>query len=380
MDCYITYCIVGFLAFDENQKLIRYKLFPNRERASKLMKIENKEVVDEEKDIINEVSSNYNNIIIESNNRTSDYSKFDKVQIKTPNKGGDYFRNHTEEILEEIGIKKEDYLETYKKLAILKMKEYSKSEDKHLIQSINSIDEIDEAISKLIERIREWYALYFPEMDMIKNNENYIKLICENKTKEEIIEKKPDALLVDINEFDESEIKKEDLEIINEFAKSIQYLQKTRKAIEDYIDKKMDLIAPNLKDLVGSSLGAKLISHAGGIKRLASYPSSTVQIMGAEKALFRHLKTGERPPKYGLIYQHPQVRSSNWWNRGKISRTLASKISLAVRKDVFSNDFDSKIKEEFIEKVEKIEKENPFPETRKKREAERRNFKNNKKK
>ena len=143
----------------------------------------------------------------------------------------------------------------------------------------------------------------------------------------------------------------------------------------------MEDIAPNLRLLVGSSLGAKLISHAGGLKRLATYPSSTVQIMGAEKALFRHLKSGDRPPKYGLIYQHPQVRGAKWWNRGKIARMLAGKISLAVRRDVFTKTFDENVFDEFIEKVEEIEKNNPFPtKTTKKRKEEKGKSKNKKRK
>ena len=86
-------------------------------------------------------------------------------------------------------------------------------------------------------------------------------------------------------------------------------------------------MAPNLRDLTGPSLSAKIIAHTGGIRRLALLPSSTVQILGAEKALFRHLKTGEKPPKHGLIYQHPDVRGSRWWIRGKVARALAGKIS-----------------------------------------------------
>ncbi len=260
--------------------------------------------------------------------------------------------------------------EIYQDLAIYKIKKEAATEDKHLIQAINSIDEIDETISKLIERIREWYALYFPEMDIIKNNETYIKLISQNKTKDEIIKEKPDAFpnnIIDI----EDDINPEDLEIMNNYAKSIFELQKSRKNIEEYIDHKMEDIAPNLRLLVGPTLGAKLISHAGGIKRLAMYPSSTVQIMGAEKALFRHLKSGDRPPKYGLIYQHPQVRGAKWWNRGKIARMLAGKISLAVRRDVFTKTIDENVSEEFKEKAEEIEKNNPFPtKTTKKRKEE----------
>lgn len=372
MECYITYCIKGFLAFSEDFELITQKLFPKESIVTALMEIENKKIVSQEKEIIEEVSKDYDKIIIESNKRISDYSclkSFDKLEIKTPNAGGEYLRSNLEKF---VG---DDYLEVYQQLAIAKMKEASKSEDKHLIQAINSIDEIDESISKLIERIREWYALYFPEMDVIKNNETYVRLIAENKTKEKIIEAKPDVFLID-SDYDE-EINQSDLDIMNNYANSIYELQKSRKSIENYIEDKMESLAPNLKLLVGASLGAKLISHAGGLKRLATYPSSTVQIMGAEKALFRHLKSGDRPPKYGLIYQHPQIRESKWWNRGKIARMLASKISLACRKDIFTKDFDQNIYDEFIEKAEQIEKENPFPtKTTKKRKEEHSKSKN----
>ncbi len=368
MECYITYCIKGFLAFNSNLELICEKTFPKNSNINKLMEIENKKITSEEIEIIEEVSKDYDNIIIETNKRLSDYSSlnsFDKLTIKTPNEGGEYLRNNLDNFVSK------DYLVVYQQLAIAKMKQSSKSEDKHLIQAINSIDEIDDAISKLIERIREWYALYFPEMDVIKNNETYIRLIAENKTKEKIIEAKGDDVFLIDSDYEE-DINPVDLDIMNNYANSIYELQKSRKSIENYIEEKMESLAPNLKLLVGASLGAKLISHAGGLKRLATYPSSTVQIMGAEKALFRHLKSGDRPPKYGLIYQHPQIRGANWWNRGKIARMLAAKISFACRKDVFTKDFDPNIHEEFVTKAEEIEKENPFPKkTSKKREEER---------
>ncbi|MBO6110747.1 MAG: ATP-binding protein [Methanobrevibacter sp.] len=370
MECYVTYSIKGFYAFNENNELIGEKLFKEEEILQKLIEIDNKEIPTEESELIKELSSNYDTIIIESNKRSSDYSN-SKVKVKNPNQGGDYLRS-------EYNLDIDN--DIYQKLAIYRMKKAQAGEDKHLIQAINSIDEIDESISKLIERIREWYALYFPEMDLIKNNETYIKLIYENKTKEEIINAKSDAFPSDMLDI-EDDINPEDLNIMNNYAKSIYELQRTRKNIINYIDSKMDSIAPNLKLLVGSSLGAKLISHAGGLKRLATYPSSTVQIMGAEKALFRHLKSGDRPPKYGLIYQHPQVRGAKWWNRGKIARLLAGRISLAVRKDVFTHDFNPEIFNEFSDRVEEIEKNNPFPtKTTKKRKEEKRKPKNKRKK
>ena len=355
MECYITYCVKGFFAFDSENELISKKLFPDDEIISRLADIDDKQIVKEEKEIIEEVSKEYDEILIESNKRLSDYDN-PKVVIMTPNQAGEYIRGN----YAEFELDEEEITKIYQNLAIYKIKKESSSEDKHLIQAVNSIDEIDESLSKLIERIREWYALYFPEMDIIKNNETYIKLISENKSKDEIVKAKPDAFPDDIIDLDE-DINPEDLEIMNNYAKSIHELQKSRKNIENYIDHKMESIAPNLRLLVGPTLGAKLISHAGGIKRLALYPSSTVQIMGAEKALFRHLKSGDRPPKYGLIYQHPQVRGAKWWNRGKIARMLAGRISLAVRRDVFTKTFDENVFEEFKAQVEKIEKDNPFP-------------------
>lgn len=370
MECYVTYSIEGFYAFNNDNELIDKRLFKKDEILEKLIEIDSKEIPAEEMDLIEELSKDYDEIIIESNKRASDY-KSDKVKIQNPNPAGEYLRSSLQPDISN---------EYYQKLAIYKMKKAQSSEDKHLIQAINSIDEIDESISKLIERIREWYALYFPEMDVIKNNETYIKLIYENKTKEEIINAKSDAFPEDMLDIEE-DIDPADLDIMNNYAKSIYELQQTRKDITDYIDKKMESVAPNLRLLVGSSLGAKLISHAGGLKRLATYPSSTVQIMGAEKALFRHLKSGDRPPKYGLIYQHPQVRGAKWWNRGKIARLLASRISLAARKDVFTHDFNPEIFNEFVEKAEEIEKNNPFPtKTTKKRKEEKQKSKKNYKK
>ena len=375
MECYITYSVKGFLAINDENEIIAEKLFPTDEIISRLAEIDDKKIVKEESEIIEEVSKDYDEIIIESNKRKSDYEN-EKITIRNPNPAGEYLRNH----YDEFGLDESEITEIYRNLAIYKIKKESASEDKHLIQAINSIDEIDESISKLIERIREWYALYFPEMDVIKNNETYIKLISQNKTKDKIVEAKPEAFPDDIIDIDE-DINPKDIEIMNNYANSIYEMQKTRKNLEDYVDFKMGEIAPNLRLLVGSSLGAKLISHAGGLKRLAMYPSSTVQIMGAEKALFRHLKSGDRPPKYGLIYQHPQVRGAKWWNRGKIARMLAGMISHAVRRDVFTKTFDKNVAEEFKLKAEEIEKNNPFPtKTTKKRKEEKSKGKKNRKK
>ena len=370
MEYYITQCIAGFIAFDENLEIAEYKLFKEDEIVSNLIKIEENEILEEEIELINGLisndSSDENKIIIETTKRKSQYKDLENYEIietETPNKGGEYLRNNLNEIFKEIGFEKseEDIIEYYERLAIEQIKQSSQEEDKLLIQAINSVDDIDESISKLVERIRDWYTIYFPEMDTIGNNETYIKLIALSENREDIMENFKDQFSEDIDYSSGADIEEDDLEMLKNFAESIYSLQKSRKELETYIDSKMESIAPNLRDLLGATLGAKLIAHIGSIKRLATYPASVIQIMGAEKAIFRHLKTGERPPKHGLIFQHPSVRGAKWWNRGKIARNLALKITLAVRKDVFSGEYDPSIAEDYLKKVEQIEKENPFP-------------------
>lgn len=423
MEYYIAQCIAGFFCFDENLELTNYKLFKEEEIAENLLKIEDNEILSEEIDLINKIISKDENceISIETTKRLSQYKnlknksnlennsnlenekdklenkinldKFENLKVITPNKGGDYLRENLESILISVGflsededIDEEDELlknneklsEIYEKLAILKIKKASQEEDKLLIQAINSIDDLDESISKLVERIRDWYTVYFPEMDTISNNETYIKMIAENENRADIIQNYPEHFKSTFSAG--ADIEEEDLLMLKTFASSLYALQNSRAELENYIDVKMEAIAPNLRDLLGASLGAKLIAHIGSIKQLATYPASVIQIMGAEKAIFRHLKTGERPPKHGLIFQHPQVRGAKWWNRGKVARTLALKITLAVRKDVFSGEYDPNIAKDFLEKVEKIEKENPFPKKTKQRRAnERENEKANRK-
>ena len=376
MEYYITQCIAGFIAFDENLDIASYKLFKEDEIASNLLKIEENEILDEEIELINELSSDDAHFSIETTKRLSTYKIFENyenMKVETPNKGGEHLRENLESIYQEIGFTEandemEKINKIYRQSAVLKIKIASQEEDKLLIQAVNSIDDIDDSIAKLSERMRDWYTVYFPEMDTIHSNETYIKLIATSQDREDIIKNHPESFNEEISYSAGADIDEADLIMVKGFAQSIYSLQNSRKELEKYIDAKMEEIAPNLRDLLGSTLGAKLIAHVGSIKRLATYPASTIQIMGAEKAVFRHLKTGER---HGIIFQHPSVRGAKWWNRGKVARNLALKITFAVRKDVFTKEYDPTIAEDYLKKVEQIEKENPFPKkTSKKRNEE----------
>jgi nucleolar protein 56 len=146
-----------------------------------------------------------------------------------------------------------------------------------------------------------------------------------------------------------------DDEAIREFAKRIIDLFEERKFLEGYITEETAKIAPNLTSLLGAVLSARLMSSAGGMEELARLPSSTIQVLGAEKALFRHLRTGAKPPKHGLIFQHPLVNRAPKKARGKISRSLAAKIAILSRVDCYSSDFVAdEVEQKLQERISRI--------------------------
>lgn len=370
MNCYLVRCFAGFMALDEDFTLLDYELFPQDKLVEKWMEGEKQKITPEEELLLSKIGKNCVKINIETNLNPNEYNnlKFaSKFGFQSLNKGGEFLRSNLGELLVECGFldSKEDLLNIKRTLALRiteeKMKKASEAEDLLLIQAIHAIEELEESEVKLVERIREWYALHFPEMDEVRDHTRYVDLISQYGQRDTVIKSGLVDSNINLGESMGAKLSSSDLEVIQGFASTIKSIQESKKSTALYVDEKMAEIAPNLRDLVGASLGAKIIAHTGGIRRLAMLPSSTVQILGAEKALFRHLKTGERPPKHGLIYQHPEVRGSRYWIRGKVARALASKISLAVRKDVFSGEFDPKISESFQERLEEIKKENPFP-------------------
>ncbi len=374
MKCYITCSFAGFISLDENCTLLDYELFPRDKQKERLAKMSAGALTKEEESILKRMVKKYDSIIIETTIPHSRYKNLkDNIKFKyeTPNIAGEFLRSNMEDLLQKIGfLKPDDDLKLIlHELSISmtndRLREASQAEDMFLIQAINSIEEIDEASSKMVERLREWYAIHFPELDAIKNHERYVEMVADFGDRDLIINSgllnsEKDSRIKNINSVG-APISEIDLQMVKEFAASIKSLLNTKKSINSYVDSQMGEIAPNLKDLAGSSLGAKLIAHVGSIERLSKMPSGTVQVLGAEKALFRHLKTGEKPPKHGLIFQHPEVRGAKWWLRGKIARALASKISLAARKDVFSGEVDHSIEENFNIKLNDIKKRNQFP-------------------
>jgi len=159
--------------------------------------------------------------------------------------------------------------------------------------------------------------------------------------------------------FTDQEVTDQEINHVKKLARSIKDEIEFREELEDYVESKMQEYAPNLSELTSTKLGGELIAKQGSLESLAKQPSGTIQVLGAEKSLFRHLDKGTDPPKHGLILQHPYVHRAPESLRGKIVRTFANKIAIAARKDYFSGNYrGDKMREELEEKIEQIKKEN----------------------
>lgn len=223
--------------------------------------------------------------------------------------------------------------------------------DNHIIQAIATLDHLDKAVNTFSMRVREWYSWHFPELiRIVSENQAYARMalfVGDKKTLSDDRLHDVAALVNDDQAIAQSiidaakvsmgqDISASDMENVMSFANRVVKLAEYRKSLSAYLVAKMGVVAPNLAALIGETVGARLISHAGSLTNLAKYPASTVQILGAEKALFRALKTKGNTPKYGLIYHSSFIGRAGIKNKGRISRFLANKCSIASRIDNFS--------------------------------------------
>ena len=220
--------------------------------------------------------------------------------------------------------------------------------DTMIIQAVCLLDDLDKELNNYVMRCREWYGWHFPELGkLISDNVAFVKTVKiigtrENTSKCDLSDVLPEDVEEKVKEAAEismgTEISDDDILNIQHLCDQVIDISQYRAQLYDYLRSRMMAMAPNLTVLVGELVGARLISHAGSLINLAKHPASTVQILGAEKALFRALKTKRDTPKYGLIYHAQLVGQASTKNKGKMSRMLAAKASLATRVDALGDD------------------------------------------
>jgi len=246
------------------------------------------------------------------------------------------------------------------------------------IQAIRAIDDIDKSINLFSERLREWYSVHFPELDkLVEDHELYAKIVneigsrenfTEQALKEVGIEKKDiiQKILEAARKSIGADITEVDIKSLRLLSSAILELYNARRELTSYLESVMKEVAPNVTALVGPTIGARLLSLAGSLEDLAKMPASTIQVLGAEKALFRALRKGGKPPKHGVIFQYPAIHSSPRWQRGKIARALAAKLAIAARIDAFSGRYiGDQLNEELKKRIQEIKEKYPNPPPRK---------------
>ena len=386
----------GIFALNEEGTLIEKILFPKRPQAAAktILKLEEGRISDDFEALIARLKdAGYDAFVFENAVFANEAQTKLGITVETPAKPSE-FRSRAEEIAVETGFAKDTAELTLwtrnvnMEVAKLRVKGAVEQRDLVVAQAIQTLDDLDRTVNLFMGRLREWYGIHFPELDrLIEKHETYARLVLnlgsrEGFTlaaleKEEIPKAKAEAAAEMADTSMGADITEADLAEVKALSKTVLDMYELRTKIENYLDKTMDEVAHNTKALVGSPLGARLIAIAGSLRNLAMRPASTIQVLGAEKALFRSLKTGARPPKHGLIFQAAILHDAKRWQRGKIARALAGKLSIAARADAFGGrDIGDRLKADLNRRIEEIKekykepppvKEKPMQERRERR-------------
>ena len=383
MRCYVIDSLIGIYAIDDGGNFLNYIDFlDDIQKSVNFYNSLNSDILSEEySDFMNELKSSGFDDFVFDNKKLKEITaqnlgyntSFEKLSLEFKN-----FRFNLSDQLIKIGITKtrDEILFFFKKVEELLIKEqvsqFGSKGDVEVVQIIETLDILKKSISLFSSRMREWYGLHFPELTdkLIEDNVLIAKLISvlgkrDNFTYEKIDQEfgfKEARIKILQNLASQSMGADIDLSILKKYANEILSLDDFRQELEAHLDTLMDRVAPNLFALVGGLIGAKLIAKAGSLKKLAFMPASRIQLLGAEKALYRFLKTGEKRPKHGLIFQWNLIRGSKPWNRGKISRLISGKIGICSKVDYFKGEFVAELLSKDInEKIQEIEKKYPKP-------------------
>jgi nucleolar protein 56 len=374
--CSVLLLELGLAAFDENNRLIVSKKFDNPIQSYRLLKsgensLELKELTERIRsfDYISVNDANMAFVLQQSglNSHVMPQEEQNNIQNTKPA----YI------VQSNLATNEIEATQALRNFAIefssVRVKEASEKLDLHIIQSVNALDELDKIINVVGARMREWYGLHFPELDnLIQSLIAYAEIVTKAGLRENITrqilenagmhDRKAEIIMDAAKRSKGGDMTPENLVIVKKIAQEIISQSELRRILSDHIEIAMDLVAPNVKSLLTASVGARIIAKAGSLSRLAVLPASTIQVLGAEKALFRALKTGTRPPKHGLIFQHPLIHSAPRWQRGKIARAIASKVAIAARIDVYRHsEKDSSILERLERRIKEIQEKYKEP-------------------
>jgi nucleolar protein 56 len=383
---YLVTAPFGVFAVSEGGDVVDFELYPKGvdEAVEEALAIERGEVSASATRLLERLKGKVSQVVVEDDEFARSVSSLGFDVSVMP--GGDVFRSFRSR-LSEVAVKYgfassiEDFVSWLYNMEVeytrRKLRRVAAKRDMLAVQAIRAIDDIDKTINLFATRIREWYGVHFPELDeLVKEHEDYIRLVAEIGHRDNITveslkkigfsEAKASKIVEAAASSVGADLSEHDAEAIRTLARIVLDLYQLRRTLTSYLGDVMSEVAPNITALVGPLLGARLLSLAGGLEKMAMLPASTIQVLGAEKALFRALRTGGRPPKHGVIFQYPEIHRSPKWQRGKIARALAAKLAIAAKIDAFTGrSLGDKLREELEARIQEIKKLYAKPPVRK---------------
>lgn len=362
MRAYLATNVIGSFVFDNDKKLVAYTLFPKdpAKIAVEVAKIEAGKILKQEEELVNNLKKiGFKEIICNRNVDVRDMF----CLVQKENLGEETLQSEYRKLALDLHwvSSQAELNEVLTKVNVLKTKEKLKvvKSDKILIQAVTVLDELDKNINVLSEHLREWYGLYFPEaVKLMTTNEKLASLVTEYGTRENINNnysgdvKNLSKYASNSAGMDFSEV---DLENVQDLSKSIINLFDLKESITNYIKKSAQEVILNMSCIVGHIMASRILAAAGSLEKLSRMPSSTVQLLGAEKALFRHLKGEGKAPKYGILFGETHIQNAPKELKGKVARLVASKISLAAKTDFFTDkDRSEMYKQQFDKQLKRI--------------------------
>jgi len=373
----------GVLAFDENESVLGFRLFPRlpEEAAERVERAQQGAATEEALELGRSLKTRGYSLLLSDEGVASALRKRGGLAARAvkDNLADRLFAQRPAYYAVKTGFteREEEYFGYLRSVSLLlahrRLKAAAARRDAWVAQAVLALEEIDKSVNLLSARVREWYGLHFPELTgPLERPEAYLAAVKavgrrENFTVEALkaggqAPEKATSIAQAAENSLGADVSEADLLEVQEFAARILALMEQRRRLEAYLGQAMKEVAPNTAALAGPVLAARLIAYAGNLERLSRMPSSTIQVLGAEKALFRSLRTGARPPKHGVIFQHPLVHQAQRWLRGKIARALAGKIAIAARLDAFGGrDMGEQLKADLEKRVEEIRSTYPSP-------------------
>ncbi|RLI10384.1 C/D box methylation guide ribonucleoprotein complex aNOP56 subunit [Candidatus Bathyarchaeota archaeon] len=378
---YVEESILGVFGINETNEIVERTLYPPdpKQIAAALSRQQDGEVTREVEETVEKLIQRGFNRFVFTNKALAEAvaRRWDvEVEVSTVTDAANFVRENLEKLAADLGVA-EDASQLHAlshEVSVLMARRAvgrALSEREALInRTVQAIGELDKTLNALSSKLREWYGVHFPELNrLVEDHRTYAKIVGalgdrgsftpEALSDAGLPRAKAERVAEAARGSMGAPLGPEDLAPVRRLSEHLLALYGYRRSLEEYLSDLAKEVAPNLSEVAGPMLAARLIEKAGGLRKLSMMPASTIQLLGAEKAMFRALRSGARPPKHGLIFQHPVVHNAPRRMRGRAARSLAAKLAIAARADAFSGkSIGAQLRRELDSKMERVRRKN----------------------